>query len=652
MAGECQFPFRNRKRDLRSVSNIRRVSTKMAEVDGADRGQERPTQGMWAATKRFLTKGSARWSALVGVALLVGTVYVVSTNPGTVEQLRKKLLLNNGQGAGQKTQAVRRSLSGTDPVHRAWDDVKTVKSRPQQLASVVVQGDAPSAAPRRETGDGFSQFLAATSRSTRPALHAVAGTVSGCTSQCDANGYSAGVAGETAAKACVDVCLEEQGSKATAASAAAPKQAHSSPAADANDNNQEEAAKRLLARVQSQMPGSTQKPMPALKGKMPNSFAGIVAAVGVDGSSLPKAEQAQLQKAMSMDATIAAREANDRSSLKKSWGVSVKEMRTLDAARLENAKSLAKATQRAVSENKATLSLDAAVLSAAAQYQQNLGTAARVSQVPVDAPKAEQQLESARGAQKQIEQAAQFAGEILSEEGMKWKSGNALVQRQLNAASFVDPGSDIEGKFWAAVLKDADTMPKGAAGKVRLAAMSDGKLLAMERKNYSAQRKRMSDLGTDVRDMQAARAANALLVAKHMAKMAAQKQADTQLLAAEAHYQSTVSLFGGKSKISDSSTDLNAKILKDAQQARSLQLAAKAGMLMTQRYGSIGSSPAALTAMNALGKTSSTSVTGVDVRVSHKAHLSHEAHRGKSAKGKMTGEQAVQQAAEGWFSPY
>ena len=200
-------------------------------------------------------------------------------------------------------------------------------------------------------------------------------------------------------------------------------------------------------------------------------------------------------------------------------------------------------------------------------------------------------------------------------------------------------------------------MPKGAAGKVRLAAMSDGKLLAMERKNYADQRTRMSDLGTDVRDMQAARAANALLVAKHMAKTAAQKQADTQLLAAEARYQSTVSQFGGKSKISDSSTDLNAKILKDAQQARSLQLAAKAGMLMTQRYGRIGSSAAAQTAMNALGKTGSTAVNGDDaaataVGAKHKAHLSHEAHRGKAVKGKLTGAQAVQQAAEGWFSPY
>ena len=42
---------------------------------------------------------------------------------------------------------------------------------------------------------------------------------------------------------------------------------------------------------------------------------------------------------------------------------------------------------------------------------------------------------------------------------MKWKNGNVLVQRQLNAPKFVDPGSDIETKFWAGALKDAAYMP-------------------------------------------------------------------------------------------------------------------------------------------------------------------------------------------------
>jgi len=407
--------------------------------------------------------------------------------------------------------------------------------------------------------------------------------VSSCASQCNANGYSSAVAGATAAKACVDVCLEEQGGK-PAAHVVQP--VRSVPVSDSVSDPQD-AASRLLAKVRSQMPGQPKK---AIKGKMPGNLAGIATAFGVDSASLPKADQLQLQKAMSIDTMIASREAKDRAQLKNSWSVAVKDMRTLDAARLENAKSLSKATQLAVAENKATLALDATLLSAAAQYRNSLGKAAKESKVPVDSPKAQVELEAARSARNTVQQAAAFAGEILSDEAMKWKTGSQLVERQLNSDSFVDPGSEVEGKFWSAVLKDASAMPKADAGKVRLAAMSDGKLLAMEKGKYSQQRKRMTKLATDVRDMQAARAANSQIVAKHMAKMAAQKQADTELLAAEARYQSTVTQIGGKSKIVSTAADLNDKILKDAQQARALQLASKAGSAMAHRYGSIGSS--------------------------------------------------------------
>ena len=625
-----------------------------------DMGPARPPQGWWAATKGFLTKGSARWSVLVGVVLLVGTVCLVSEHPHSVDQLRQNLLLKNGHGAGAQTQALRRELSGTDPVHRAWDDVHSFKSRPQQLASVKVnQASAPAG-----TGDSFSQFLAATSRSSRKAHENVHGTVASCTRQCDANGYAAVVAGETAAKACVDVCLEEKGKGPPS-----PQPASLTPSASAVSNvggsGEEDAAKRLLAKVRAQMPGAP-KNSNAMLSKVPGDLAGLVAALGVSSKALPAIEQSQLQKAVGMDATIAAREAKDREQLTKSWKVAVKQMRTLEAARLENAQSLKKDAMRAASENKATMALDAAVLTAAAQFQQNLGTAAEANKVPVNAPKAEQQLESARKAQNSIEQAAQFAGEILSEESMKWKKGNALVEQQLNSASFVDPGSDIEGKFWASVLKDSDVMPKADASKVKLAAMTDGKLMSMERDNYAKQRQRMRELASDVRDMQAARAANAQLVAHHMSKRAAQKKADTKLLAAEASYVSTVSQIGGKSKIGTSASELSTKILKDAEQARALHLAGEAGEIMAQRYGNkMGSSAAAREAMAALGKAQGSSPAGGDSAAeadnagagdkhadAHKAHVSHEAHRGKAAASAMSGAQAVKAAATGWFSPY
>jgi len=307
------------------------------------------------------------------------------------------------------------------------------------------------------------------------------------------------------------------------------------------------------------------------------------------------------------------------------------------------------------------MALDASVLAATAKFQQNMGRQAGAGGLPVNAPKAEQQLETVRKAEKKVEQAANFAGEILSDEQIKWKNGDKLVKKQLNSRKFVDPGADVEGKFWSAVLKDADVMPTAEASKVRLAAMSDGKLVAMERKTFAQERKQMSDLGTDVRDMQAARAANAKLLADHMAKTAAQKQADTQLLAAEARYQATVTHLGGKSKIADKAPALNAKILRDAQQARALQLAAQAGATMERRYGGSLSSAAADQALTVLGSRGATSSNGKlsDKRAAgpaassagSSAHASHEAHRRKHASP-SSGKAAVAQAAAGWFSPY
>ena len=623
-----------------------------------DTGPARPPGGgFWAGTKRFLSKGSARWSVLVGVALLVGTVGVVYQNPGTVSKLRQQLLLHNAPEAGSKTQALRRSLSGTDPVHRAWDDVKKMKNRPQQLATVDVNSAVHNADPTaRGTGDSFSQFLAATSRSSKRLQSAGdTGSVSACATQCSANGYSAAVAGATAAKACVDVCLEEKG----VTGPAVRSHVHSSSSVAGSNNDHEDAAKRLLARVRAQIPGG---PKGHASKQLPGDLAGIVSALGVHSSVLPIAEKAQLKTALRMDASLAAREGKDRALLKQSWETAVSKMRNLDAARLENAKSLSKAASRAVSENSATMSLDASVLMAATKFQQNLGKAARASAMPVNAPAAEKQLESLRSAQKGVEQAAQFSGEILADEQMKWKNGDRLVDTQLNAAKFVDPGSDVESKFWSAVLNDADLMPKADANKVRLAAMSDGKLVAMQRRNYKQARERMQSLGTDVRDMQAARVANAKLLADHMAKMAAQKQADTQLLTAEARYRSTVKQFGGKSKIADKASALTAKILKDAQQARALQLAAQAGASLEDRYGeSVSSSAAAEKAMSALSQSSkqegasasadpSPDAVGSASSVRTISHANHEVHRRKRAS--MSGKQAVASAAEGWFSPY
>ena len=638
-------------------------------VEGGREGEERKVEesgpaarGVCASVKAFLTKGSARWGVLVGVGLLVGVACVVYKNPrdiGTglrqMEKLRGKLLLHNQLQAGAATQAMRRALSGTDPVHRERDDVKDLKSalKPEDLASVSVHNAG--------TGDSVAQFLSATSRSIHEAHAVVKGTAASCASQCDANGYAAAVAGTTAAQACVDVCLEEHGAKAQAPA----RRARSAPAPASDSQSggsDQEAAQRLLDQVRAQAPGSPAPAFPA--GKLPGDLAGIVVGFGVQSASLPKAEQAKLKTALAMDETIAIREAKDRRQLKNSWDVAVKQMRTLDAARLDNAKSLAKATTRAVSENKAIESLDASVLSAAAQFEHNLGSAVKGSKLPVNAPKAEKQLESARAVQRRVEQAARLAGEILSDEGMKWKNGNELVQRQLNAPNFVDPGSDIEAKMWADVLKDAAYMPKADAGKVRLAAMSDGKLLAMQRDNYAQLRKRMKYLAEDVRESQAARAANAKILAHRTSKMAIQKRADSKLLAAEANYVSTVSKIGGKSKVATSASDLSSKILKDSQQARALQLVGQAGAMMAGRYGSVvKDTDSAATGITGIGADRSAasltaSASGVAsapeswFSPTRTARLGHEEHKKQRGKGKLSGAQAVAAAAKGWFSPY
>eukprot|EP00961_Rhodomonas_salina_P156680 2109783-Rhodomonas_salina.3 len=79
----------------------------------------------WAGIKGFLTQGNARWQAL-GVVLLLGAIVgVVTTNTGVVNNLRQNLLLRNHHGDDQgEVHKIRASLSGMDPLHHNWDDVK------------------------------------------------------------------------------------------------------------------------------------------------------------------------------------------------------------------------------------------------------------------------------------------------------------------------------------------------------------------------------------------------------------------------------------------------------------------------------------------------------------------------------------------------
>ena len=614
----------------------------------------------WESAKQFLTRGSARWAALVGVGLLVGVVCVVS-HPAAVSQLRQNLLLHNHGAAGAQQLAlrrVRRALENSDaaPILHAgaWDDIHHVQAsnvRPAQLAAVDVHkpvGEGILGGGIGDTGeDNFFPASAAhaLARARSETVHAQGR--SACASQCDANGYSAAEAGKAAASACIGVCLQEAGARSPSHTPPRTAQMEIGAAAASAGNGHLDSAQRLLAKVQAKVQAQATGQQPAgTTGQrfLPDNLAGIVSALGVSGSALPKAQQQQLHRAVALDGAMQSREEFDRSQLRQSWGAAVRRMQTLDAARFQNAKGLDAATERAVSENKATMALDASVLSAAAQFGQE---AQEAGKLPVDAPKAQQQLDVARSAQKQVEQAAQYAGKILSDERMKWHNGEALVSRQLNSASFVDPGADVEGRDWAALLKSAAALPKADAAKVQLAAMSNGRLQAMSRKTWETQRQHMTEMAADIRKMQAARAANAQLVAQRMATTAAQKRADTQLLTAEAHYQSTVSRIGGKSDIAVSPTGLDKEMLRDAQEASALQRAAHAGNLMANRYRSVASSAAAPEAMAALKGGA-----GDDGAVSHvrgRARKAHAVHAMRQRR-RATGAQAVRAASEGWFS--
>ena len=88
----------------------------------------------------------------------------------------------------------------------------------------------------------------------------------------------------------------------------------------------------MQAKVQAQATG--QQPAGTTGQRfLPDNLAGIVSALGVSGSVLPKAQQQQLHRAVALDGAMQSREEFDRSQLRQSWGAAVRQMQTLDAAR-------------------------------------------------------------------------------------------------------------------------------------------------------------------------------------------------------------------------------------------------------------------------------------------------------------------------------
>lgn len=96
-----------------------------------------------------------------------------------------------------------------------------------------------------------------------------------CRNSCDASGYSVSLAGEAASKACVDVCLSEDGDSSTQ-----PAQAKSSSVADSTDE-----AQHLLAGLGNDAAITASG---KLAGKPSGSLRTLVAKEGVDEDKLPQ----------------------------------------------------------------------------------------------------------------------------------------------------------------------------------------------------------------------------------------------------------------------------------------------------------------------------------------------------------------------------
>ncbi|KAJ1474755.1 hypothetical protein T484DRAFT_1830981 [Baffinella frigidus] len=464
----------------------------MADSPSA-RSQAKPEAGV----RRFLTEGHARWTALAGVLFVVGVAAVVVDNPKEASQLRQQLrdreerwlqpaavllLHNSGHRHGAAT-AIREHLSGSFGTE--WGDVRAVS-----------HGSGQALLNSIETTHGVS---AVSGRGGRVHLS------EGCGRTCDVEGYSLPSAGHSANKACIDVCLEGRG--ISLAGVAGPLATLEKSAAQprigrgGGRGGAMSAAQRLLAKLQR---GG------AARGHTAGaSLASVMHTQGVRPSHLPRADADTLERAEAADASISGKEARVRGALRQSYQGTVRQMRTYQAARLANAADLDKATASAKEHDAARIALDSSLVSAAAKYAAQAGPAAAGGGSLVDTAKATRDLGRARGEMGAEEAARGGAAKLLAEERELWKDSKAVVDRQLAARRWTQPGARVEQAQWAAELRHARGLPVRTAKKVQQADHSQGELAALERAAYRRQRKEAGQMSRELRGLHAARMANA-----------------------------------------------------------------------------------------------------------------------------------------------
>lgn len=236
----------------------------------------------------------------------------------------------------------------------------------------------------------------------------------GCVSECRSNGYSPARAGAAATNACVDVCVEEKGQPSIARSrpqinALSPRtmntlrsrsvhvRGHSEPI-----NSPMAAAQRLLSRLQA-------GPSDGSSSDQAASLQAAMSALRVNGMKMPQAQAELLAKALKMDGIIGDEEEKTANGLQKQWKTAEKKMITMAAARLTNAKNLARAAVKAEQQNVAKRKLDASLMAAAQHYAQTVGSE---HGLPLDAAKAEKQLAASEADDTKLRATAATAAEI------------------------------------------------------------------------------------------------------------------------------------------------------------------------------------------------------------------------------------------------
>mmetsp|Transcript_34338 Transcript_34338/g.77348 ORF Transcript_34338/g.77348 Transcript_34338/m.77348 type:complete len:616 (-) Transcript_34338:84-1931(-) len=610
-------------------------------VEDEVQGRQEP-QGLGSSISKFFSEGNSRWPVLFVVLFgVVGVVAISSPEAdSTLAGLRQQLLLKNGdRRADSHTSQIRRSLAGSGPVLKEWDQLKHLKNYGGEVVTNLknVPG-SKDGAHMLSTEDGWSQILQAASDmisgKSQPKEAAAADanpTSFSCKQSCEAKGYSSDLSSSHAARACYDMCMDGKGFQNLEIDDSMHPHLSAS-SVQFGDLDKLSNAQKVLAEVKSSVPHARSNMFDRKVSS--TTLSSALSSLNVDPSSLPANDANALNEAIAMDNRITQQQRQDRQNMKKVWGTSMKQMRTLEAAKLQNSAELLDTVEKAEKQTNAKIALDSSLLAAASKFEKDVGGNNLGKDVPVDVQKVAQELQRAEKSVGPIRAAVKSATSLYSEERQKWKAGDDLVKKQLLSHSFVDPGSDIESSQWNKNLNAAAVMPKAESDAVRMSAMSDGRLEDMEKKVYSTERKNLKNLKQNLHQMKTARIANAGLVGQQMAKAATRSIAEANLLAAERKYVSTMNKIGTRqSAVGQDASSLQLQIQKKRAQANALEKSSEAASAILGRYGM---SLKDISASHASLQSGSRRSAGV-------------ASAAKPAVAQSSGKAAVQGASQGWF---